>query len=55
MDSNTVLLALGQPNRRNREKNGEGVEQEDWIYNGRGRRTTFVTFEKDVVVKVTEY
>jgi hypothetical protein len=55
MDSNTVLLALGQPNRRNREKNGEGIEQEDWIYTGRGRRTTFVTFEKDVVVKISEY
>ena len=37
------------------EKNAEGVEQEDWIYNGRGRRVTFVTFEKDVVVKVTQY
>jgi hypothetical protein len=55
MDPNTVLLALGQPNRRNREKTAEGIEQEDWIYNGRGRRTTFVTFEKDIVVKVTEY
>jgi len=55
MDPNTVLLALGQPNRRNREKNAEGIEQEDWIYNGRGRRTTFVTFEKDIVVKITEY
>jgi hypothetical protein len=55
MDANTVLLALGQPNKRHSEKNAEGVEQEDWIYNGRGRRTTFVTFEKDVVVKITQY
>jgi len=55
MDANTVLLALGQPNDRNREKNAEGVEQEDWIYKGRGRRTTFVTFEKDVVVSVREH
>ena len=55
MDGNTVLLALGQPNRRNREKNSEGVEQEDWIYEGRGRRVTFVTFEKDVVVRVSQY
>jgi hypothetical protein len=55
MDPNTVLLALGQPNKRISEKNGEGVEQEDWVYNGRGRRTTFVTFEKEIVVKITEY
>jgi len=55
MDPNTVLLALGQPNRRRTEKNAEGVEQEDWIYQGRGRRTTLVTFESEVVVKVTQY
>jgi hypothetical protein len=55
MDPNTVLLALGQPNRRHSEKNAEGIEQEDWIYNGRGRRTTLVTFEKEVVVKITQY
>jgi hypothetical protein len=55
MDPNTVLLAMGQPNRRRNEKNSEGVEQEDWIYSGRGRRVTLVTFEKDVVVKVTSY
>jgi len=55
MDGNTVLLALGQPNRRRREKNSEGVEQEDWVYVGRGLHQTFVTFEKDVVVSVKEY
>ena len=55
MDANTVLLALGQPNRRIIEKNDEGVEQEDWMYTGRGRRQTFVTFENDVVVSIREY
>jgi len=55
MDGNTVLLALGQPNKRHREKNEKGVEQEDWIYIGKGRRQTFVTFEQDVVVSVKEY
>lgn len=55
MDSNTVLLALGQPNRRVIEKNAEGVEQEDWIYTLRGRRQTFVTFENDVVVSIRQY
>ena len=52
MDGNTVMLALGQPNRRHTEKNEKGVEQEDWIYMGRGRRQTFVTFEQNVVVSV---
>lgn len=55
MDSNAVMLALGAPNKRHTEKNEKGVEQEDWIYTGRGRRQTFVTFEKDVVVSVREY
>ena len=55
MDSNTVMLALGQPNRRHREKNEKGVEQEDWIYIGKGRKQTFVTFEQDVVVSIKEY
>ena len=55
MDSNTVLLAMGQPNRRITERNDKGVEQEDWVYIGRGRRQTFVTFEKDVVVSIREY
>jgi hypothetical protein len=55
MDGNTVLLALGPPNDRHREKSDKGVEQEDWIYKGRGRRQTFVTFENDVVVSIREY
>jgi hypothetical protein len=56
MDANTVLLALGPPNKRHREKNAQGVEQEDWIYIPRtGNKQTFVTFEKDVVVKVVQY
>jgi hypothetical protein len=56
MDQNTVLLALGQPNRRNREKNADGVDQEDWLYNRRSRpRQIFVTFENDIVVSVRQY
>ena len=55
MDSNTVLLAMGQPNKRIRDKNEKGEEQEDWLYVGRGQRQTFVTFEKDVVVSIREY
>jgi hypothetical protein len=55
MDSNTVLLAMGQPNKRIRDKNEKGEEQEDWLYVGRGQRQTFVTFEKDIVVSIREY
>jgi hypothetical protein len=56
MDANTVLLALGAPNRRVRDKNEKGVDQEAWIYTPRsGRKQTFVTFEKDVVVRVEQH
>jgi hypothetical protein len=55
MDGNTVILALGQPNKRIRDKNEKGVEQEDWLYIGRGRRQTFVTFEQDIVVEIRIY
>jgi len=55
MDSNTVLLAMGQPNKRIRDKNTQGEEIEDWLYVGRGKRQTFVTFEKDVVVSIRQY
>jgi len=54
MDQDTVLLAMGIPDRKTLEK-VEGVEQEEWQYNGRGVRKTFVTFENDIVVKVTEH
>ena len=55
MDGNTVMLALGQPHRRITETTKEGVEQEDWVYRGRGNRQTFVTFEKGTVVSIKEY
>jgi hypothetical protein len=55
MDENTVLLALGQPNERKREKNAEGVDLEDWVYKPRGYRHTFVTFEKGIVVSIRQY
>jgi hypothetical protein len=54
MSRTAVIQALGRPNNRVRET-VEGVEREDWIYNGRGLRTTFVTFENDVVVGIREY
>jgi hypothetical protein len=50
MDKNTVIMALGRPNRRTYEG---GVE--DWIYNGRGNRVQFIKFEDGVVVQIKEY
>ena len=54
MDKSTVLLALGRPNNRVRET-VNGIEQEDWIYSGKGYRMTFVTFEDNVVVRIREH
>jgi hypothetical protein len=54
MSRQAVIQAIGRPNNRVRET-VEGVEREDWIYNARGLRTTFVTFENDVVVGIREY
>jgi hypothetical protein len=54
MDQDTVLLAMGIPDRKTLEK-VNGVEQEEWQYNGRGVKKTYVTFENDIVVKVTVY
>jgi hypothetical protein len=54
MDRNTVIMALGRPDKKVREKT-DGAETEDWIYYGRGVRTMFVTFEENVVVRIREY
>ena len=54
MDKSTVLLALGRPNHRFTEK-VNGTEQEDWLYNGKGFRATFVTFEDNVVIRIREH
>jgi hypothetical protein len=54
MDQDTVLLAMGVPDRKTLEK-VNGVEQEEWQYNGRGVKKTFVTFENNIVVGVREY
>jgi hypothetical protein len=50
MDKNTVIMALGRPNQRVREK-----DVEEWIYYGRGNRVTFVKFEEDVVIGIREH
>lgn len=50
MDRNTVIMALGRPKERVRER-----DEEDWIYYGPGNRTRFVKFQDNVVVSVKEY
>lgn len=55
MDRDTVLAAMGRPDRKVREKDAEGVEKEDWIYGFPPAKTTFVTFVGDKVVQVKEY
>jgi len=54
MDRSTVILALGRPDKKVREKK-DGVDVEDWIYFQRGLRAKFVTFENNVVVRIAEY
>ncbi len=54
MDRDTVIMALGRPDRKIREKQ-DGFDTEDWIYFQRGLRAQFVTFENDVVVRIRQY
>ena len=54
MDEDTVILALGRPNRKTTEI-VNGVEQEQWQYDGRGLKKKFIVFENNVVVKIVEY
>lgn len=55
MDKDMVLTAMGRPDRKVREKNAEGIEQEDWIYGFPPAKTTFVTFVSEKVVQVKEF
>jgi hypothetical protein len=54
MDRDTVIMALGRPDKKVREKK-DGVDVEDWIYFQRGLRAKFITFEDNVVVRIAEY
>ena len=54
MDRSTVIMALGRPDKKVREK-VEGIDTEDWIYFQRGLRAQFITFEKDVVMRIRQY
>lgn len=54
MDRSTVLMAMGRPDKRVRER-VEGSEREDWIYFQRGLRAQFVSFEDGVVVRIRQF
>ena len=54
MDRSTVIMALGRPDKKVREK-VDGIDTEDWIYFQRGLRAQFITFEKDVVMRIRQY
>jgi hypothetical protein len=54
MDRDTVIMALGRPDKKVREKK-DGVDVEDWIYFQRGLRAKFITFENNVVIRIAEY
>ena len=53
MSQDLVVVAMGIPDKKTLEK-VNGVEQEEWQYRFGGKRT-FVTFEHEIVVKVTQY
>ena len=55
MDHDEVTAALGRPGRKVRERDADGNDTEDWIYGTPPAKTTFVTFQGDKVVRVTDY
>ena len=55
MDHDEVTAALGRPERKVREHDEDGNDIEDWIYGRPPQKTTFVRFQGDKVVRVTEY
>lgn len=55
MDQDEVTAALGRPERKVRERDADGNDTEDWIYGKPPAQTTFVTFQGDKVVRVTQY
>lgn len=55
MDHDEVTAAMGRPERKVRERDPDGNDVEDWIYGTPPAKTTFVRFQGDKVVKVTQY
>ena len=54
MDQQTVIAAVGHPDRKVRETNADGIETESWIYGNPPAKTIFVTFVGEKVAKVEE-
>jgi hypothetical protein len=52
MNSEMVLHAMGRPPMKDREKDGSGVEYEEWIYGKAPEDVNFVRFVGDEVVRV---
>jgi hypothetical protein len=55
MDHDMVTAAMGRPERKVRERDADGNDLEDWIYGKPPAKTTFVSFQGDKVVRVTQY
>lgn len=55
MDKEMVRAAIGQPERKIREKDADGLETEDWIYGRPPSHIVFVKFAGDKVISVAEY
>ena len=54
MDRSTVLMAKGRPDDKVWETIS-GVEREDWIYYKRGLGADFITFERDIVIRIIHH
>lgn len=55
MDRDMVIAALGRPDRKIREKNSEGVDQEQWIYGNPPAAVLFIVFEGNKVISIKQY
>jgi len=55
MDHDEVTAAMGRPERKVRERDADGNDVEDWIYGKPPAKTTFVSFQGDKVIRVTQY
>ncbi len=55
MDEDTVIAALGHPDRKVRSRDEDGNDTEDWIYGNPPAKTVFVTFISGKVSKVEEF
>jgi hypothetical protein len=55
MDRNMVIAAMGRPDRKIREKNSEGIDQEQWIYGAPPGKVIFITFQGEKAISIKEY